>query len=120
MHVGGFQALPGRSRGFGGASTKTPGAYRGLRGVQGPSRHRSKNAPCRVLPKPRTLGEAEISCGMIRPTMAGGRCGQARVGGTKRDLNALRLDALANKEQAAWLQSPGVASSNLRPLNNAA
>ena len=42
--MGGFLALPGHSRGL-------------------------QNA-CRVLPKPRTLGEAEISCGMVRGGVA--------------------------------------------------
>ena len=65
MHVGGF---PGASRPFEGLQ----GLCRGLQGPPGASRRlqapktsgrKEKN---RVLPKPRTLSEAEISCKMVR------------------------------------------------------
>ena len=88
MH-GGFHAVPGRlegaqgSAGASGASRSLqgpPGASRGLqgpsggpgtlRGLQNPKKPNTNtilNEKCarRVPPKPRTLGEAEISCRMV-------------------------------------------------------
>ena len=52
-----FQAVPGRSK-------RLPGRSRGFR----TNTVFERKMRCRVLPKLRTLGEAEISCG----TMAGG------------------------------------------------
>ena len=75
MHVGGFHAVSGL-QGLAGASKGLqgrPGAFGGSRDVEGPpkppktqQKHRL-NEKCarRVPPKPRTLGEAEISCGMV-------------------------------------------------------
>ena len=56
--MGGFQALPGRSRGL-----------QGPPNLPGPQKPPQMNEKC-ALPrttKASTLGEAEISCGMVRP-----------------------------------------------------
>ena len=78
MHVGVFQALPGRSRGL----QRPPGASRGLQGAPGGSR-RLQNL--RNLRKPQKNHHKH-----------GFR------GGFLRDLNALRLDASANKTKYIW------------------
>ena len=61
--LGGLQGLPGASRRF----QALPGASRGLQGLP---RASNSEKHCfeqkNVLPKPRTMGEAEISCGMVR------------------------------------------------------
>ena len=59
MHVGGFHAVSGL-QGLAGASK----GLQGRPGAFGGSRDDEKCAR-RVPPKPRTLGDAEISCGMV-------------------------------------------------------
>ena len=101
---GGFPGASRRLQGLQGP----PGPSRSLQGLQGPQGlpgplerlpEPNENAACRVLPKPRTFGEAEISCGMVRPTMAGGGGGVARLRRVcKGSRGGLRLDASANFE----------------------
>ena len=65
MHVGGFHAVSGL-QGLAGASKGLqgrPGALGGPRDVEEPKT--CEKCARRVPPKPRTLGEAEISCGMV-------------------------------------------------------
>ena len=74
MHVGVFQALPGRSMDL------PPGASAGL---QNPSTNMVLNEKCarRVPPKPRTWARLKFHAGWSGwtrpPTMAGGGVGQA-------------------------------------------
>ena len=85
MHVAGF---PGASRRFQGRSRGFQGPPGGSTGPQGPAR-----------PWARLKFHAGWS-GWTRPPMAGGAMLEAclkKSRGVSRDLNALRLDALANK-----------------------
>ena len=83
MHVG---ALPGRSRGLQGP----PKASRGGSRARPKNPYKNENAPCCVLPKPRSLGEAEISCGVVRHAKALGL--QAALGNFSMSLGCLYLD----------------------------